>query len=237
MSLFSLPSIRPYVILSAAISLDGHIATLNGDSLLSNREDWIRVHHLRADSDAIMIGSGTVRADDSKLTVNEDLIEVKNINHPIRIVVSSDGMIPLNSRIIIHRPDIPTLIATTSRCSLIQTEKLEKRGCKIIKCGNGPLVDLSKLLLVLKTDFQVNKLMLEGGSQLNGAMLNLQFIDEIQLAIAPVICGQGIPLFKLSKAFYMFSESPFFDIKSYNQIGDMIWLKMLINYQSREIAL
>ena len=52
---------RPFVILSAAISLDGQIATVEGDTLLSNSKDWIRVHQLRADSDAIMVGSETIR--------------------------------------------------------------------------------------------------------------------------------------------------------------------------------
>ena len=115
---------RPFVFLSAAISLDGQIATYEGDTLLSNSKDWQRVHRLRADSDAIMVGSGTVRADDSKLTVNESLIGTKVEKHPIRVVVSSDGKIPLKSRIITHRADISTLIATTSRCSLNQRKKL-----------------------------------------------------------------------------------------------------------------
>ena len=63
---------RPKIILSAAISLDGQIATLTGDEKLSNAEDWKRVHHLRAINDAIMVGSGTILADDSKLTVKPE---------------------------------------------------------------------------------------------------------------------------------------------------------------------
>ena len=74
MNLSKPPDTRPFVFLSAATSLDGQIATIDGDALLSNSDDWIRVHRLRADSDAIMVGSGTIRADDSKLTVNESLI-------------------------------------------------------------------------------------------------------------------------------------------------------------------
>ena len=74
MNLSKPSEIRPFVFLSAAISLDGNIATINGDTFLSNSDDWIRVHRLRANSDAIMVGSGTIRADNSKLTVNERLI-------------------------------------------------------------------------------------------------------------------------------------------------------------------
>lgn len=228
--------IRPYVFLSAAISLDGNIATNQGDTLLSNSEDWVRVHRLRADSDAIMVGSGTIRADNSKLTVNESLIGVKIKKHPIRVVVSSDGKIPLKSRVITHNPDIPTLIATTSQCSLTQRKNLENRGCQVIKCGKGPLTDLHQLFYILKTEFDVEKLMVEGGSRLNGELINHQLIDEIQVAIAPVVCGQGVPLFTFSKAIPEFSESPFFKIEAYNQIDDMIWLKMSVHYHSRHIS-
>ena len=61
---------RPFVILSAAISLDGHLATLKGDTKLSSTNDWIRVHKLRAECDAIMVGGETIRNDDSKLIIN-----------------------------------------------------------------------------------------------------------------------------------------------------------------------
>ncbi|UCG03021.1 MAG: dihydrofolate reductase family protein [Candidatus Heimdallarchaeota archaeon] len=227
---------RPFVFLSAAISLDGKIATNEGDTQLSNSDDWKRVHRLRADSDAIMVGSGTIKADDSKLTVNESLIDTEIDKHPIRVVVSSDGKIPLKSRVITHRPDILTIIATTSQCSLNQRSKLEKRGCQVIECGKGPLTDLHQLLFKLKTDFEVEKLMVEGGSRLNGELINLQLLHEIQLALAPVICGQGIPLFNLLIPFSSFIESPFFEIKTFDRIGDMIWLCMSVHYQSRRIV-
>ena len=236
MSSFKPPENRPFVLLSAAISLDGQIATLQGNTLLSNSKDWIRVHHLRAESDAIMVGSGTIRADDSKLTVNEKLINKGIENHPIRVVVSLKGIIPLKSRVITHRPDILTLIATTSQCSQNQKKNLEEKGCHVITCGDGPLTDLIQLLYILKKDYHVKKLMVEGGSLLNGEMLNNQLIDEVQLAIAPVICGQGIPLFNLSQAIPAFSKSPYFEIKAHNQIDDMIWLKMSIHYRSRRVS-
>ena len=227
--------VRPFVFLSAAISLDGKIATDQGDTLLSNSEDWIRVHRLRADSDAIMVGSGTIRADDSKLTVNESLIDIKIVKHPIRVVVSSDGKIPLKSRVIAHKPDIPTLIATTSHCSLKQRKSLEKSGCQVIECGKGPLTDLKQLLFLLNTEFDVSRLMVEGGSRLNGELINQQLLDEIQLAMAPVISGQGVPLFNLSKPFANFSDSPYFEIKAVDKIGDMIWVNISVHYCPRRI--
>ena len=229
----SKPKSHPFVYLSAAISLDGKIATIKGDTQLSNSEDWIRVHRLRANSDAIMVGSGTIIADDSKLTVNESLIGTKVKKHPIRVVVSSDGNIPLKSRVITHKPEILTLIATTSQCSLSQIRKLEESGCQVIECGKGSLTDLPQLLFLLKTDFNVEKLMIEGGSRLNGELINQQLLDEIQLAIAPVISGQGISLFNLTHPFTKFSDSPFFEFKTCEKIGDMVWFKISVHYRSR----
>jgi riboflavin-specific deaminase-like protein len=226
---------RPFVFLSAAISLDGQIATINGDTLLSNSKDWIRVHQLRAECDAILVGSGTIRADDSKLTIDEKLIGKTIKNHPIRVVVTSRGKIPLNSRVITYKPDILTIIATTSQCSRKQKQKFENKGCIVLECGNGPLTNLHHLLNVLKTDFLVEKLMVEGGSVLNGELIKQHFIDEVHLAIAPVICGTGVPFFTLAKALPEFSKSPFFEIIELSQIDDMIWLKMSVHYRPRQI--
>jgi 2,5-diamino-6-hydroxy-4-(5-phosphoribosylamino)pyrimidine 1'-reductase len=229
------PYKRPFIILSAASSLDGYISTINSDSKLSNSKDWNRVHKLRAESDAIMVGSGTIRTDDSKLTIDKRYFSKRLEKNPIRIVVSSKCNIPLNSRIITYRPDIPTLIATTSQCSKERKKKLERSGCQVIECGDGPLTDLPQLLHKLKTEFSINNLMLEGGSRLNGEMISQELIDEIHLAIAPVICGEGIPLFTLPTAISKFSESPFFQIITNERIDDMIFLKIKIQYKKRHI--
>lgn len=224
---------KPYVILSAATSLNGYLATSKGDSQLSNSEDWVRVHLLRMHSDAIMVGSGTIRTDDSKLTVNETIIGKKVDKHPLRVVVSSKGDIPLNSRVITYRPDIPTLIVVTSLCSPEKRSLLEKKGCLTIECGNGPLVDLQLLLKLLRRRYKVRTLMVEGGSTLNGELLNHHLIDEVQIALAPVICGEGIPLFSNQGRISKFSDSPFFEIIAFNQIDDMMWIKMLVHYHQR----
>lgn len=228
--------IRPKVILSSAISLDGQIATRNGDVKLSNTEDWKRVHQLRALCDAIMVGSGTIMADDSKLTVNPNHFENgSNIHNPIRIVVSSDGNIPLNARVITYLPDVLTIIATTHLCTQVQKEKLEEVGCRVISCGNGSRVNLQLLLTTLSRQYKIKTILLEGGSILNGSMITEKLIDEIHLAIAPVIGGQGIPFFKITKNLNSFEDSPFFEILNYKMIGDMIWVHLKVQYKPRQV--
>ncbi len=226
---------RPYVILSGAITLDGQIASIEGDVNLSNSEDWIRVHKLRAENDAIMVGGGTIRVDNSKLTIDFKKIGHQPKKNPIRVVVSATGNIPEDARVITYRPEIMTIIAITSKCSFNKRESLRKNGCEILHCGDGELVNLPKLLNILKTRYQVNKLMLEGGSRLNAEMLSQKLIDEVQLAIAPVIVGKGIPLFNLSKAITHLSNSPFFEIKEFKKLHDMLWIRFIVHYESREI--
>ena len=80
---------KPYVILNAAMTLDGKIATETGSSNISGKEDLIRVHELRKEVDAIMVGINTVIADDPRLTVHK--IESKKEDNPIRVVVDGKG--------------------------------------------------------------------------------------------------------------------------------------------------
>ena len=70
---------------------------------------------------------------------------------------------------------------------------------------------------------------------MNGELLTQQLIDEINLALAPVICGQGVPLFDIPQPIPVFSKSPFFEIKTYEKIGDMVWINMSVHYHSRHI--
>jgi len=86
---------KPYVILSAATSIDGKIATRTGISHLSSKQDSIRLHKLRSKVDAILVGKNTVLRDNPMLTVRH--IKGKN---PIRIILDSEGNIPKNSKIL-----------------------------------------------------------------------------------------------------------------------------------------
>ena len=80
---------KPYVILSAAMTLDGKIATETGSSNISGPEDLKRVHELRRECDAIMVGIGTVLADDPRLTVHK--VDANPEDNPVRVVVDSDA--------------------------------------------------------------------------------------------------------------------------------------------------
>ncbi len=112
-------SYRPRVILSAAISLDGKLATQTGDSKLSSRRDKIRVHKLRSRFDAILVGKNTVKIDDPLLTVQG--IKGKN---PVRVILDSRATICASSKILRTCSKIPTIIAVSKMAKKKNLEKL-----------------------------------------------------------------------------------------------------------------
>jgi 2,5-diamino-6-(ribosylamino)-4(3H)-pyrimidinone 5'-phosphate reductase len=173
---------QPYVILNSAMTLDGKIATKTGSSEISGKEDLLRVHELRKDVDAIMVGINTVISDDPKLTVHK--IPAKTQDNPLRIVVDSKARTPLSSRIL--NSDAPTLIAVTETASSARVKDLNEIA-EVIRCGKSR-VDLDDLMINLSSR-GVETLMLEGGSSLNYSMLMGGLVSEVRICIAPMIAG------------------------------------------------
>ena len=175
-------SYRPYVILSAATSLDGKIATKSGDSRFSSGKDKIRVYRLRATVDAILVGKNTVRRDDPILTVHQ----VKGKN-PIRIILDSRATINTKSRIIKTCNKIPTIIAVSKKASNKNLEKLRKFPLKIIVSGNN-IINIKKLLKTL-WKLKIKKILVEGGGAVNWEFVNQNLFDEIIVTITPFLVG------------------------------------------------
>ncbi len=176
-------SSRPFVILNAAMSLDGKIATFTGDSRMSSPADMKRVHRLRASVDAIMVGLRTLVRDDPKLTVKF----FKSLK-PCRIIVDSKALSPLNSYVVRTAREIPTIIAVTSKAPKKRIEALENKGVTVVISGSGPLVSLKVLMKRLRK-LGIRRLLLEGGGTLNWSMLSNRLVDEISVAITPRILG------------------------------------------------
>ena len=171
---------RPHVILNAAMTLDGKIATVAGDSRISCEADLKRVHALRASVDAVMVGVGTVLADDPSLTVRR-----ARGKSPTRIVIDSFAKTPPNARVLDN--SAPTIIASTKSAPKRRLQKLRATGSKIIVAGEKE-VDLHRLLEKLRS-LGVRKLLLEGGSTLNWGMLKEGLVDEVRVAVSPRIVG------------------------------------------------
>lgn len=175
---------KPYVILSAAMTLDGKIATKTGSSEISGEKDLERVHKLRSDMDAIMVGIGTVLVDDPRLTVHK--VPAKKEDNPIRVIVDSKAKTPLNSRIL--NADAKTIIAVGNNANPFKINNLSDKVDVLVTNGEKDEVNLMELMDYLK-NIGVNSLMLEGGATLNFSMFNEGLIDEIRVCVAPMIAG------------------------------------------------
>ena len=153
---------KPYVILNAAMTLDGKIVTAKNSSNISGEDDLKRVHELRKSVDAIMVGIGTVLADDPRLTVHK--VDANPEDNPVRVVVDSKCRTPIAARI--TNKDAKTIIAganefkydflVSDRCNVFK-----KRGVEFFFSGDTR-VDLTALMDYL-ADEGIETLMLEGG--------------------------------------------------------------------------
>ncbi len=159
------------------MSVDGKIAFADArPATLSNPEDTARVHRLRAEVDAILVGVGTVLKDDPKLTVKPEHASGKN---PLRVVLDSDGKTPNHAHVLDGTAD--TLIATTVDCSR------EFRGAQVFRAGKDE-VDLVAVLDHL-SQRGVKRLLVEGGSTVIWSFLRLQLADELKVFVASAILG------------------------------------------------
>ena len=173
---------RPHIIINCAMSLDGKIASPSGKQMkLSCEEDIKRMYELRNESDAVLVGIGTVLSDDPKLTVKEKY--VKNPKQPIRIVLDTDCKTPENALVV--NDTAKTLIITGKECNKKYLDNVEIIKCKVDKEG---LIDLENLIQILK-DKGIKKLMVEGGSTVLGNFLKTGFVDDMFVYVAPIIIG------------------------------------------------
>ncbi len=182
----------PFLTLKSALTLDGKTATALGDSRwITNDKSRRYVHQLRAEVDAVMVGVGTLLADNPELTVRH----VKGKN-PLRIIVDSSLKIPNESRVLGDDLARGTIIATTSD-DQERIGFLETRGAQVIRCASDKgRVDLRDLMQRLGAK-GIQSILLEGGSELAGAALRQGLIDKFILFYAPIVLGgaAGIGLF------------------------------------------
>lgn len=165
------------------MTLDGKIATKTRDSRISCEEDLLRVHKLRADVDAIMVGIETVLIDDPSLTVNR--VRGKS---PMRIILDSNARTPLTARVLTGRRENPTLIAVARNAAKERVEALRSTGAEVIVTESLGKVDLQSLLLSLHHK-GIKRVMVEGGGNVNWSLLQNGLVDEVRVALAPIIVG------------------------------------------------
>ena len=166
------------------MTIDGKIATNLGDSKISSKQDLRRLHRLRSSVDAIIIGISTVIVDNPRLTVR---LVKRHGTTPVRIIVDSIGRIPLDSKILKSASKINTIVAVTKRASDERVDKIKSAGAIVIVAGTKT-VDLKELFFILKK-MGFNKILVEGGGELNWSILQLRIVNELMVTVAPRIVG------------------------------------------------
>jgi diaminohydroxyphosphoribosylaminopyrimidine deaminase / 5-amino-6-(5-phosphoribosylamino)uracil reductase len=187
----------PEVTAKFAMSLDGRIATHSGHSRwITGPESRREVHRLRDTHDAILVGLGTVLADDPLLTTRlpDEEAGAGGPHHPLRVVVDSLARTPGASAIL--RPGLPgrTLIATTEHTPFRAAKALQVAGAEVMVLpGRDGRVDLEVLLRELGRR-GINTVLAEGGSTLHGALFADGLVDQVVSFVAPLIIGgEGAP--------------------------------------------
>ena len=181
----------PFVILKSAMTLDGKTATATGDSKwITNELSRRYVHRVRSMVDAVMVGVGTVTADDPRLTSR-----IAGGKDPMRVIVDSSLSLPLESQVLHLKSSSRTVIATLAADG-IKAEKVRECGVELLHCRERDgRVDLHDLFARLGKR-GVQSVLLEGGSTLAGEALRFGLIDKFLLFYAPrLLGGEGPGLF------------------------------------------
>jgi len=177
----------PFVILKVAQSLDGKIATLTGDSKWITSEDARDyVHRLRDKVDAVLVGSKTILKDNPGLTIHE-----KRGRNPKRIILTANGFIPPNSRILCDNKDGKTIVVTSKI-----TPFLKGCGAKIweIEKTKSDQINLRKFLK--KAGQQgIASILVEGGQETFTSFLKERLVDKFYYFLSPKITGEGLDTF------------------------------------------
>ncbi|MDF2955774.1 2,5-diamino-6-(ribosylamino)-4(3H)-pyrimidinone 5'-phosphate reductase [Candidatus Alkanophaga liquidiphilum] len=183
---------KPFVFINAAMSADGKISTCERRQVrISGAKDLERVDSLRASSDAVLVGIGTVLADDPSLTVKAERRRAERKKagkdeNPLRVVADSRARTPLNAEIL-NKGAGRRLVAVSKRAPAERVKALQKKA-DVVVCG-AEKVDLAVLLRTLRQRYGVRRLMVEGGATLNWSLLSQGLVDELYVFVGNMIIG------------------------------------------------
>ncbi|BCV20980.1 bifunctional diaminohydroxyphosphoribosylaminopyrimidine deaminase/5-amino-6-(5-phosphoribosylamino)uracil reductase RibD [Moorella sp. Hama-1] len=178
---------NPWVTLKMALTLDGKIATRTGAARwITGPEARERAHELRDTHDAILVGIGTVLADDPELTTRLPGVRGRDA---VRVILDSHLRLPLTARVVSLRSAAPTLVATTAAAPAEAREELAARGVQVLVLpAEAGRVAWQPLLAELARR-QITSILVEGGSGVNATALAAGVVDKVIAFIAPKIFG------------------------------------------------
>ncbi|MFC6988445.1 2,5-diamino-6-(ribosylamino)-4(3H)-pyrimidinone 5'-phosphate reductase [Haloplanus sp. GCM10025708] len=179
------------VVVNAATSVDGKLSTRDRMQVeISGPEDFDRVDRLRAAADGVMVGVGTVLADDPHLTVDEEPRRVSRLRNgrpanPARVVADSRARTPPDARVL--DAAATTYVLVSDAAPEERTAALDDAGAEIVAAGDAR-VDLPKALSELDSR-GVDRLMVEGGGELIFSLFAAELVDELSVFVGSVVVG------------------------------------------------
>jgi 2,5-diamino-6-(ribosylamino)-4(3H)-pyrimidinone 5'-phosphate reductase len=214
-----------HVVVNAAMSADGKLSTREREQIaISGPADFDRVDQVRADSDAVMVGVGTVLADDPSLTVDDEnrvaaRRERGDAPQPARVVADSRGRTPPEAAIL--DDDAETFVLVSEAALERSIERLEAAGATVIVAG-GERVALDAALAELES-YGIERLMVEGGGELIFSLFEAGLVEELSVFVAPqIIGGRGAPTLADGDGFI--TEFPDLELQSVERLDDGVLL-------------
>lgn len=215
-----------YVVVNAAVSADGKLSSRRREQItISGSEDFDRVDQLRANSDAVMVGVGTVLADDPSLTVDDpERVSARDDRgqpaQPARVVADSRGRTPTNARVLDERAVSYVLVSGAAASGRVC--ELERTGADVIAAGEDR-VDLEDALDVLE-ERGVERLLVEGGGELIFSLFETHLVDELSVYVGPTIIG-GRDAPTLADGDGFIEEFPRLTLRDVERIDDGVLLR------------
>ncbi|GAA2986225.1 RibD family protein [Actinokineospora diospyrosa] len=225
---------RPHVLLSVATSIDGHIDDAAPERLLlSNPADLDRVDEVRAGVDAILIGAETIRRDNPRLLVNSALRRRQRRDrgepdYPLKVTITASGDLDPALQFW-HHGDRKLAYTTDTGAALLRERLRALTTVDVVSLG--PTIDFAALLDDLGAR-GIRRLMVEGGQQVHTGLLAAGLVDEIHLAIAPLLVGHADAPRFLGPADYPTGPTGRMRLAGTETIGDVVLLRYLPKQES-----
>ena len=206
----------PYVVLKMAQTLDGFAAPLSRTRhTITGTSSRARVHALRAEFDAVLVGIGTALADDPMLTVRD--VPGRN---PVRVILDKRGALPSTSGLVQTARDVPTIVACSASNATDNAAwitEIRSHGADVLLLDDD--ASLPSLLTQLGTR-GIASVLCEGGARLAAALMGQNLVDELHIHIAPVAMGEGLHWMPADQAIH-------WNLYTCERIGDDVHLLLL----------
>lgn len=222
---------RPHISLNLAVSADGKITSANrAIASFGSARDIAHLYRLRANADAILCGARTVDTHEVTLDnggVKFDALRKRNgrAPHPVRVIVSGSGSLKTDARVFQSPAAGPLIVVVSTRAKPRVVEKLRRQVHEVYQ-DESESIDFAKLAGWLKTKHRVERLLCEGGGELNDALFRADLVDAIHLTWCPLIIGgRAAPTLSDGIGISALADARRFQLVSRRRVGDELFLR------------